>query len=265
MLAAVCGGDKITNDQRKVRNRTRARRATNAQPLGSPRRTPSVHSVDDAVMLRSEFVAGALDSLKLAVEGTPGILHSTRSLRNMALQRTRGDQDVAGRRLVESLSRGVVDDDPALVDACLQATGLPSAIALPLWQQLRRVALLIELLGHDAGSSRGQVLCAVGGISTRSEPLETAAAHALWLALCGGCELDEASVTDVVAGLVDCESGAIDAVLNCFAETRRLVPEAEWKFAADISSVSLSGAKLLAQELLQNPERRVRAEARVYG
>jgi hypothetical protein len=255
VLAAVClcgGGREKTKEpavQLTVERRTYER--------GAPYKA--------AVMLRSEFVAGALDSLKLAVEGTPGILHSTRSLRNMALQRTRGDQDVAGRRLVESLSRGVVDDDPALVDACLQATGLPSAIALQLWQQLRRVALLIELLGHDAGSSRGQVLCAVGGISTISEPLETAAAHALWLALCGGRELDSASITDVVAGLVDCESGAIDAVLNCFAETRRRVPEAEWRSDPDISSVSLSGAKLLAQELLQNPERRVQAEARVYG
>ena len=98
-----------------------------------------------------------------------------------------------------------------------------------------------------------------------SEPLETAAAHALWLALCGGRELEDSPVTDVVEGLLDCESGAIDAVLNCFAGTRRPVPEAEWKSDADISSVSLSGAKLLAQELLQNPERRVRAEKRVYG
>lgn len=167
---------------------------------------------------------------------------------------------MAGRRLVESLTRCVVDDDPALVGACLQATGLPSTIAVPLWQQLRRVALLIEVLGHDAGSSRGRVLCAVGGISTKSEPLETAAAHALWLALCGGRELDAAPLTDVVAGLADCESGAIDAVLNCFTETRKLVMEAEWKSETD--SVSVRGAKLLAQELLQNPERRARAESR---
>ena len=246
---------------------TPALRAADAvRAPGSPRRaSPRFTWSNLAVMLRSEFVAGALNSLKLAIEGSPGILHSVRSLRNMALQRTRGDQDRAGRRLVESQGPCVMDDDSALVDACLQATGLPSALALPLWQQLRRVALLIELLGHDASSSRGQVLCAVGGISTMSEPLETAAAHALWLALCGGRELEDSPVTDVVEGLLDCESGAIDAVLNCFAGTRRPVPEAEWKSDADISSVSLSGAKLLAQELLQNPERRVRAEKRVYG
>lgn len=210
---------------------------------------------------RGEFVAGALDSLRLAIDGTPGILHSTRALRNLALQRTKGEQDAAGRRLVDSLTtRGVVDDEPGLVNACLQATGLPHAVALPLWQQLRRMALLSEILGLDASSIRGRVLCAVGGVQTAREPLETAAAHALWLALCGGRELEAAPVADVVAGLADCESGAIEVVLS-LAEARRLVTEEEWKASGD-PAVSVRGAKLLAQELLQNPERRARAETR---
>ena len=42
-----------------------------------------------------------------------------------------------------------------------------------MWHQLRRVALLAEILGHDASASRGRVLCAVGGVATMdSKPLE---------------------------------------------------------------------------------------------
>ena len=64
----------------------------------------------------------------------------------------------------------------------------------------------------------------------------------------------------MVGGLADCESGAIEVVLS-LAEARRLVTEEEWKASGD-PAVSVRGAKLLAQELLQNPERRARAETR---
>ena len=45
-------------------------------------------------------------------------------------------------------------DDPDVVAACLRGIGLPLALALPLWQRLRRLGLLCELLGHDASRHR---------------------------------------------------------------------------------------------------------------
>lgn len=50
------------------------------------------------VLERGHFVAGACSILKLAVDGSDGLLHSARALRDMSLQRTGGDQDVAGRQ-----------------------------------------------------------------------------------------------------------------------------------------------------------------------
>ena len=73
-------------------------------------------------LTRDAFVAGVCAILRLAIDGTEGVLHSTRVLRNLALQRTNGEQDVAGRRVVEALGQGVADDDQALVAACVPAT-----------------------------------------------------------------------------------------------------------------------------------------------
>eukprot|EP00966_Prymnesium_polylepis_P105330 2439282-Prymnesium_polylepis.1 len=87
-------------------------------------------------------------------------------------------------RSARQMDAGAGVDDADVVSACLGGIGLPLALALPLWQRLRRLGLLCELLGHDAGSVRGRVLCAMGGVVTTAEPLETAAVHCLWYQLC---------------------------------------------------------------------------------
>lgn len=218
-------------------------------------------------LTRDRFVAGACATLQLAIDGTPGVLLSMRALRNKALQATNGNQDQAGRQVAEAMGRGVAGDQPSLVAACLPATGLPLVLALPLWHQLRRVALLSEVLGHDASANRGSVLCAVGGISTKSEPITgkpitVAAAHALWRVMCREEILEANSVLKLVGGLADCEAAAVEAVINCFALYRKEVTEAELQHSDDAPEVSLRGAKMLAEELLKNPERMRRAEAR---
>ena len=105
-----------------------------------------------------------------------------------------------------------------------------------------------------------------------------------------------------MGGLADCEGAAVDAVLTCFAHDRRAVPDAEWSAGVaalkakpearshtahaprcipstsplacthaghptllDTRQVSLRAAKQFAHELLKNPERLARAEARVGG
>lgn len=218
-------------------------------------------------LTRDRFVAGACATLQLAIDGTPGVLLSMRALRNKALQATNGNQDQAGRQVAEAIGRGVSGDQPSLVAACLPATGLPLALALPLWHQLRRVALLSEILGHDASAHRGSVMCAVGGIASKREPMTgvpipVAAAHALWRVMCREEIVEANSVPQLVGGLADCEAAAVDAVINCFALYRKEVTEAEWQQSDDSPEVSLRGARMLAEELLKNPERRRRAEAR---
>ena len=64
-------------------------------------------------------------------------------------------------------------DDEALLQVCLPATGLPYALAELLWHRVRRVGLLCEVLGHDAGGCSARVLCAASAVGASSSPLAT--------------------------------------------------------------------------------------------
>ena len=121
---------------------------------------------------------------------------------------------------------------------------------------MRRVGLLCEVLGHDAGGCSARVLCAVGGVLTTAEPNETAALHALWYALCHSEAHTELLLDAIVAALIDVEGRAYDAML-AFLPTGRRLDELEWDVPAELASPA--HAKVIAKELLKDPSRRDRA------
>ena len=194
-------------------------------------------------------------ALRLARDGFPGVLISLRGLRNSRLAEAAGDQDEAGRRIAEASGEGVGDDE-ALLQVCLPATGLPYTLAELLWHRVRRVGLLCEVLGHDAGGCSARVLCAVGGVLTTAEPNETAALHALWYALCHSEAHTELLLDAIVAALIDVEGRAYDAML-AFLPTGRRLDELEWDVPAELASPA--HAKVIAKELLRDPDRQRRA------
>ena len=80
-------------------------------------------ATDQGVLLqRGRFVAGACSILKLAVDGSEGLLHSARALRDMSLQRTRGDQDIAGRQVLLAAAAAA-----ARIDRMCSRTRRPAA------------------------------------------------------------------------------------------------------------------------------------------
>ncbi|KAL3904190.1 MAG: hypothetical protein SGPRY_011383, partial [Prymnesium sp.] len=109
---------------------------------------------------RDVFISEMGRLLKLAIDGLAGCLHSVQSLRNQELSRSSGDVHAAGQRIIQvvsALSNLIVTqmdasvnfDDDDVTAACIGGIGLPLALSLPLWQRLRRLGLLCELLGHD--------------------------------------------------------------------------------------------------------------------
>mmetsp|Transcript_10951 Transcript_10951/g.18370 ORF Transcript_10951/g.18370 Transcript_10951/m.18370 type:complete len:268 (+) Transcript_10951:21-824(+) len=209
---------------------------------------------------RDLYLQSVLRLLQLAVEGVPGLLHSTRSLRNIALQHTNGDQDAAGLHVVERTGSGVIGDSEQIVNACVLGTGLPLAIAVPMWHRLRRVGLLCELLGHDARQNRGRVLCASCGVPTTSEPIDTAAAHTIWFTLCHRAIRTSVPLLEFVESFENTHGQSADATLRTFAKGRQAVVRSEWRKPVD--GISLVRAKLIASELLADADRASRAAAR---
>jgi len=209
---------------------------------------------------RKSFVRNVLLVLRLALEGAPAMLLSARALRNIALQRTQGDQDQAAAHVVEAENKHHIEDDETLVSVCLAAVGLPTQLAKPLWHRLRHIGQVCELLGHDALLNRGRVLCAAVGIITRSEPIEMAAAHAVWFRLCANA-MATTQPPEELAKRLDASEGThlTDAALM-FLEKRQVVPRADW--SDPVEPVTLARAKLIAQQLLTDPERAARAAAR---
>jgi hypothetical protein len=214
----------------------------------------------ETLLARRQFIDSTRVLLQLVVDGVPGILSSARSLRNGLLQRVDGDQNEAGRIVVESFGRPLLDDDEQLAGACLVATELPGALAQAMWLRLRRVVLLCELLGHDASASEGRVLCAAAGVVTSEEPLYAAAAHALWFQLCRKTECAEAAPSELACAFTVMEASAAQASLRVFAAGRQLLAPEEWR--APLEDVSVARARVVAEQLLKAPERRARAAAR---
>jgi len=210
---------------------------------------------DSEKVTRDVFISGTRRLTRLARDGFPGVLISLRGLRNSRLAEAAGDQDEAGRRIAEASGEGVGDDE-ALLQVCLPATGLPYTLAELLWHRVRRVGLLCEVLGHDAGGCSARVLCAVGGVLTTAEPNETAALHALWYALCHSEAHTELLLDAIVAALIDVEGRAYDAML-AFLPTGRRLDELEWDVPAELASPA--HAKVIAKELLRDPDRQRRA------
>ena len=184
---------------------------------------------------RDVFMISCARLLQLALNGLPGCLHSLRSLRDIELQRFDGDQDAASSHAEIDT---VAVDDPDVVAACLAGIGMPLALALPLWQRLRRVGLLCELLGRDSTNISGRLLCALGGAATATEPLEAAALHSLWFTLCHREILEHAAVDTLVEALVAVD-GAVAALVirRMFEEGRTTVSAEEWQALASSSGI----------------------------
>jgi hypothetical protein len=185
---------------------------------------------------REVFLHAASRLLQLALNGLPGCLHSLRSLRDFELQRFNGDQTAAIRHVVE-LEASAGEDHPDVVAACLAGIGLPLGLALPLWQRLRRLGLLCEVLGHDSTHIQGQLICTLGGIVTDAEPLEFAALHSLWYILCRRKVLIQASVEALVDSLVDLHGEATVVTRSVFAERQQSINASEMQ--ADANSFAV--------------------------
>ncbi|KAL1522244.1 hypothetical protein AB1Y20_017241 [Prymnesium parvum] len=214
------------------------------------------------IFTREDFVPAMARVLQLAVSGMAGCLHSLKSLRNLELRRFTGDQAAAQSHVAQTDTSASVED-PDVISACLRGIGLPLALALPMWQRLRRLGLLCELRGHDVGSMRGRLLCMLCGVPTDAEPMETAAIHSLWFMLCQREVLAEAEVDQLVTALVMRDADAAIAAHQVFSAIgQHPISESDWKGVAP-EQVSATRARIIARQLLKDPERAERARERI--
>ncbi len=213
-----------------------------------------------APISRSDFALGAARLTRLAVDGLPGTLHPVRTLRNTVLQRIES-QDEAVRQVAAGSAQ--LPNDPEALEPCLEGTGLPLALARALWEAVRPIALLVEVLGHDASASKGRLLCVVGGIECGAEPIISAGAHVLWHALCRSEERDSSEVGVLCDALAARKADAPADALRVFAADKREIAPSE--HAAPIDELSLRQAKVIARALLEDEERLARAQASLEG
>jgi len=190
----------------------------------------------------------------LAVDGVKGTLHSVRSLRNRALQKTapadtlwkkavpltpEEHRDATVERTADKLG-GTLRDDMRVILLSLTGVGMPVALAQPMWLRLRRSALLCELYGHDARERKGEIIGAAFAVYSAGAPVENAVSL-LWKMYCRNGVMKFLPVGAIVSGLVDTQGKAEAYVVDCFRPESRLFAREEWD-GVPLEKVSLGRA-----------------------
>lgn len=190
----------------------------------------------------------------LAIDGAKGTLHSVRSLRNRALQKTapvdtlwkkavpltpEEHRNAAVERTADKLG-GTLRDDMRVILLSLTGVGMPAAVVQPMWLRLRRSALVCELLGHDARERKGEIIGAAFAVYSAGAPVENAISL-LWKMYCGNGIMKFLPVGAIVSGLVDTQGRAEAYVVDCFRPESRLFAKEEWD-GVPLEKVSLGRA-----------------------
>jgi hypothetical protein len=212
---------------------------------------PSLSEEEKKDPISEEVFHRLLNTLStLAIDGVRGTLHSVRSLRNRELQRCAPKdgwfskakelapeqlQDDAVQSVVDRLGGTLADDFRGLM-LSLTGIGLPLAIMQPMWLRLRRSALIAELLGHDAKTCKGDVICAAFAVFATVASAE-AAVGLVWKLYCRGSVLRFIPMGSIAVGLADAEHKAAAEVARAFRRNRRPITRTEWDVPLDRVSV----------------------------